>query len=305
MAEPEFSNNVRKALDAYVVPPLPTGFNERLMARLEAGDTGAAMPVTSFANRLRGKGGRGSNAWRRSGRILGSVAFLSLATATAAAAGFFGNPVYVPVVSEVLDKAQLVESPRQLAFTKPVVLAAKTARNAEPAKQPVPATGKDGVVDRINGLRKNPQFENLTPRQKLGLARKEIRTMVRSGEATPQEARLAVRELVRNADPETKARWKETAQARRAARIDRTGRTDAQTALSALAEDGLPTTTVAEPPTEASVTDEFPLLANSELSPEKIEALRERYRSATPEQRAQIRRTLRERRTTRTLRRTQ
>ena len=305
MAEPEFSNNVRKALDAYVVPPLPTGFNERLMARVEAGDTGAAVPVTRFANRLRGKGGSGSNAWRRSGRILGSVAFLSLATATAAAAGFFGNPVYVPVVSEVLDKAQLVESPRQLAFTKPVVLAAKTARNAEPAKQPVPATGKDGVVDRINGLRKNPQFENLTPRQKLGLARKEIRTMVRSGEATPQEARLAVRELIRDADPETKAQWRETAQARRAARLERTAKTDATMALSASTEVDTPIAMTAEQATDAPLAEELPSIASSELSPEKIEALRERYRSATPEQRAQIRRTLRERRATRTLRRAQ
>lgn len=305
MAEPEFSNDVRKALDAYVVPPLPTGFNDRLMARVEAGDTGAAVPVTRFANRLRSKGGSGSNAWRRSRRILGSVAFLSLATATAAAAGFFGNPVYVPVVSEVLDKAQLVESPRQVASTNPVVLAAKTAPDAEPATQPVPATGKDAVVDRITGLRENPQFENLNPRQKLGLARKEIRTMVRSGEATPQEARLAVRELVRNADPETKAQWRETAQARRAARLERTGRTDAATALSASTEVGPAITTTAEPATDTLVADELPPIANSELSPEKIEALRERYQTATPEQRAQIRRTLRERRTTRTLRRAQ
>jgi hypothetical protein len=305
MAEPEFSNDVRKALDAYVVPPLPTGFSDRLMARVEAGDAGATVPVTGFANRLRGQGGGESNAWRRSGRILGSVAFLSLATATAAAAGFFGNPVYVPVVSEVLDKAELVESPRQVASAKPVVLAAKPFTDAKPVKQLIPATGKDAVVDRITDLRKNPQFENLTPRQKLGLARKEVRTMVRSGEATPQEARLAVRELVRNADPETKAQWKETAQARRAARLERTTKTDATTALSASTEISPATTTTAEASTDTPVTDELPPIANSELSPEKIEALRERYRSATPEQRAQIRRTLRERRTTRTLRRAQ
>lgn len=305
MAEPEFSNDVRRALDAFVVPPLPIGFNDRLMARVEAGDTGAAVPVTGFANRLRGKGGGGSNAWRRSGRILGSVAFLSLATATAAAAGFFGSPVYVPVVSEVLDKAELVESPRQVASAKPVVLAAKTARNVEPATQPAPATGKDAVVDRITDLRENPQFENLTPRQKLGVARKEIRTMVRSGEATPQEARLAVRELVRNADPETKAQWRETAQARRAARLERTAKTDATMALSASTEVDTPIAMTAEQATDAPLAEELPPIANSELSPEKIEALRERYRSATPEQRAQIRRTLRERRTTRTLRRAQ
>lgn len=305
MAEPEFSNDVRKTLDAYVVPPLPIGFNDRLMARVEAGDTGATVPVTGFANRLRGKGGGESNAWRRSSRILGSVAFLSLATATAAAAGFFGNPVYVPVVSEVLDKADLVESPRQVASAKPILLAAKPSTDVEPATQPAPATGKDAVVDRITDLRENPQFENLTPRQKLGVARKEIRTMVRSGEATPQEARLAVRELVRNADPETKARWKESVQARRAARLERTGSTDAATARSDSTELNPATTTTAEPSTDAPVTDELPPIANSELSPEKIEALRERYRSATPEQRAQIRRTLRERRTTRTLRRAQ
>lgn len=305
MAEPEFSSDIRKALDAYVVPPLPAGFSDRLMIRVEAVDTNTVVPASGIANRWSKKDRAGSNAWRRSGRILGSVAFLSLATATAAAAGFFGNPVYVPGVSEVLDKAELVSSPRRVAPVQPVVFADKPSAQAKPTAPPVPGTGKDAVVSRITELRENPQFENLTPRQRLGVARKEVRTMIRSGEATPQEARAAVRQLVRNADPETKAQWRETAKARRAARLERTGQTDATNALSSTSEVGLPVATSAEPTTDAPVTDELLPIASSDLSTEKLEALRERYRSATPEQRAQIRRTLRERRGTRSLRRAQ
>jgi hypothetical protein len=286
MAEPEFSSDVSKALNAYVVPPLPTGFSDRLMARVAASDAGADVPATGFNNRLRGKGRGASNAWRRSGRIFGSVAFLSLATATAAATGFFGNPVYVPVVSEVLDRAELVASPLQVASPKSIVVAAKSAIDAEPPAPLAPVTGKDAVVDRITGLRENPQFENLTPRQKFGVARKEVRTMVRSGEATPQDAREAVREMIRNADPETKAQWKETAKARRAARLAQADGTDAAITT--------------ETKTDAQLSEEIPPFAGGGQSPKKLEALRERYRNASPEQRAQIRRRLRERRSTRT-----
>ncbi len=296
MAEPEFSPEVRTALDSYAVPPLPAGFADRLLARIEAGDTATVAAATGFASRLRRSSG---GAWRRSSRIIGSVAFLSLATATAAAAGIFGNPVYVPGVSEVLAKTELVPAPRYIAQEKSSVLAPKPKDVAVTDVPAQPANGTEAVVSRIEQLRENPKFENLTPSQKFIIARKEVRTMVRSGEATPQEARAAVRVLVRSADPETKAQWRETAKARREARLERR-----EQAALAPTEAG-PLATTAGEPDIAPVTNELPLIATENLAPDKIEALRDRYRDATPAQRAEIRRALRERRTIRQQRRPQ
>jgi polyhydroxyalkanoate synthesis regulator phasin len=295
MAEPEFSPEVRTALDSYAVPSLPSGFADRLLARIEAGDTAKLAPATGFANRLRRNG---SGAWRRSSRIIGSVAFLSLATATAAAAGIFGSPVYVPGVSEVLAKTELVPASRYTAVEKSPVLAAKPKDVAVRDVPVQPANGTEAVVSRIEQLRENPKFENLTPRQKFIIARKEVQTMVRSGEATQQEARAAVRELVKNADPETKAQWREGAIARRKARLERReqfpepaiAQTDAQVTTGDTSE-------------VAPISDELPLLATSNLSHENIAVLRQRYRDATPAERAEIRRTLRERRALRQQRR--
>jgi hypothetical protein len=296
MAEPEFSPEVRTALDSYAVPSLPSGFADRLLARIEAGDTAKLAPATGFANRLRRNG---SGAWRRSSRIIGSVAFLSLATATAAAAGIFGSPVYVPGVSEVLAKTELVPASRYTAVEKSPVLAAKPKDVAVRDVPVQPANGTEAVVSRIEQLRENPKFENLTPRQKFIIARKEVQTMVRSGEATQQEARAAVRELVRSADPETKAQWRETVKARREARLERR-----EQAAPAPTEAG-PLATTAGEPDIAPVTNELPLIATENLAPDKIEALRDHYRDATPAQRAEIRRALRERRTIRQQRRPQ
>ena len=115
MAEPEFSDEVLKALDSYAVPPVPVGFGERLMARIASGDTGAvesaeAPPLPSRR--------RTTSPWRRSSRIIGSVAIFSLATATAAAAGIFGEQLYVPVISEALAEAKIVEAPKPVGETQ-------------------------------------------------------------------------------------------------------------------------------------------------------------------------------------------
>jgi polyhydroxyalkanoate synthesis regulator phasin len=295
MAEPEFSPEVRTALDSYAVPSLPSGFADRLLARIEAGDTAKLAPATGFANRLRRNGG---GAWRRSSRIIGSVAFLSLATATAAAAGIFGSPVYVPGVSEVLAKTELVPASRYTAVEKSPVLAAKPKDVAVRDVPVQPANGTEAVVSRIEQLRENPKFENLTPRQKFIIARKEVRTMVRSGEATQQEARAAVRELVKNADPETKAQWREGAIARRKARLERRE----QLSEPAITQTDTQVTT-GDTSEVAPISEELPLLATSNLSHENIAVLRQRYRDATPAERAEIRRTLRERRALRQQRR--
>lgn len=294
MAAPEFSPQVRATLDSYAVPPLPAGFADRLLARIDAGDMTTDAPAANLASRFRRGGG---GAWRRSGRIIGSVAFLSLATATAAAAGFFGNPLYVPGVSEVLAKTELVPSPRTAAPDRPSALASqKPAAVIEPVQTP-PAGGTEAVVSRIEAMRADPRFENLSPRQKLVITRKEVRTMVRSGEVSRQEARTAVRTLVQNADPETRAKWREAATARRDVRLERRAQ------VTPAPTEGGTVITTAQEPEGATVTDALPPVADSDSSPEKAEALRDRYRDASPAQRAEVRRALRERRSIRQQRR--
>ncbi len=119
MTDPAFSPEMEKALNAYTVPPAPAGFSDRLMARIASGDTGTvatAMPELPARRRT-------PSPWRRTSRIVGSVALFSLATATAAAAGVFGHPVYLPGITEALVKAEIVEAPAPRPQPKPVQIA--------------------------------------------------------------------------------------------------------------------------------------------------------------------------------------
>jgi hypothetical protein len=295
MAEPAFSLEIEKALDAYTVPPVPAGLSDLLMARIASGDTGmnvagGALPTSRT---------RRASPWRRSGRIIGIVGTFSLATATAAAAGFFGDPVYVPGVSEALVETKIVEAPAPLAKPKVRILAEATAVERAAAVQR-PATGSTAVINRVTDLRNDPEFAKLTPRERLVVARKEVRQMVRSGEASRQDVRTAVRELAQNADPATKEAWRRAAVERREKRLERREQlatpVEPQTVSEPQAIDG-------EPAIAASET--LPALDTANLSPEKAEALRERYRTATPDQRAALRAALRERRQTRQIRRGQ
>jgi hypothetical protein len=299
MAEPAFSPEIEKALDAYTVPPVPQGFSDRLMARVASGDTGAVDVATHLpAPRL-----RKVSPWRRTSRIVGSVAAISLMTATAAAAGIFGDPVYVPGVSEALVEAKIVEAPKQRAKPQVKMVAENTAALAG-ASSPAapPATGSAAVVNRVTELRNDPEFSELTPRQRMAVAGKEVRQMVRSGQVSRANVRTAVRELARDADPAAKEAWRKAAAERREKRLER------RTALNGEAPPPQPvaaepvTTT---PATEPVAPETLPEIETANIAPEKLEALRERYRAATPEQRAAIRSALRERRQVRQQRRGQ
>ena len=215
MAEPAFSPEIEKALDAYAAPPVPTGFSDRLMARIASGDTG----LVDTAAHLPPPRGRKSSPWRRTSRIVSSVAIFSLATATAAAAGFFGDPVYVPGVSEALVEAKIVEAPSPVA--KPKIRMVAETKPVESATVQPPATGSAAIVNRVADLRNDPEFAKLTPRQRLAVTGKEVRQMVRSGEATRQDVRTAVRQLAQDADPATKEAWRKAAIERREKRIER------------------------------------------------------------------------------------
>ncbi len=212
MIEPAFSPEMEKALDAYVVPPVPAGFSDRFMARITSGDTGTTLQPPSPRRRT-------ASPWRRTSRIVGSLALVSLATATAAAAGVFGNPVYVPGVSEALIEAKIVEAPAPAIEPKVRKVAEPKAFTPTPASPP--ATGSAAIVSRVSELRSDPEYAKLPPRERLRVAGKEVREMIRSGEADRQDVRAAVRELAEDADPATKEAWREAAADRREKRLER------------------------------------------------------------------------------------
>lgn len=294
MAESAFSPEVKKALDAYAAPPLPNGFSERLMVRIASGDTG----LVDTAAHIPLPRARKSSPWRRTSRIVGSVAIFSLATATAAAAGFFGDPVYVPGVSEALVEAKIVEARKPVA--KPKIRMVAEAKPIEAATAQPPATGSAAIVKRVTDLRNDPEFAKLTPRQRLAVTGKEVRQMVRSGEATRQDVRTAVRQLAQEADPATKEAWRQAAIERREKRLERRERVGAIAEPQHVTE---PQVSDGEP--AIATTDAPPTVEAAKLTPEKAEAIRENIRNATPEQRAILRNALRERRQWRQQRRTQ
>ncbi|MBL0922955.1 MAG: hypothetical protein IBJ12_00625 [Sphingomonadaceae bacterium] len=299
MAEPAFSPEVTKLLDAYAVPTLPEGFTDRLMARVESGDTGAVDAVTHLPLPRT----RRSSPWRRTSRIVGSVAIFSLATATAAAAGIFGNPVYVPGVSEALVEAKIVEAPKPKARPKVQMVAESKAPVTTVAPAPQPATGSAAIVNRVTELRQNPDFAALTPRQRLAVTGREVRQMVRSGEVSRQDVRTAVRELAQNAEPATKEAWRQAAVERREKRIER--RHERFAPLAVQPTEPQTVTEINPAGTDDVASEILPEIETARLSPERVEALRERYRNATPEQRAELRSALRDRRQARQQRRAQ
>ena len=215
MTEAAFSPDMEKALDAYFVPPVPAGLSDRLMARIASGDTGPVDTATPLPLPSR----RTGSPWRRTSRIVGSVALFSLATATAAAAGVFGRPVYVPGVSEALIEAKIVEAPAPA--IKPKVRMVAEPKAVTPPTVLQPATGSAAIVSRVSELQSDPEYTKLPPRERLKIAGKEVRQLVRSGEASRQDVRAAVRELAKGAEPATREAWRKAAAERRENRLDR------------------------------------------------------------------------------------
>lgn len=204
MSEPAFPPNVSAALDRLTVPPLPQGFGDRLIARIEAGDlphiaTDVAQHLPSPRRRFGGSG------WRRSGGIVAIAATFSLATATAAASGFFGEPIYVPVVSDALAKADLVELPkREQIAPKPAAQATNmSAENGDTKIQPTPQ-GREAVRSLYQRLRDDPEFRTLPRHERMAIARQEIRTLVQNGDVTISELRHAMAEHRLRTDPATR-----------------------------------------------------------------------------------------------------
>lgn len=288
MTEPVFPPHIAAALDRLTVPPVPNGFGERLAARLAAGDLSAesssiAPPLAPARRRF------GSTGWRRSGRIVTVVAAFGIATATAAASGFFGEPVYVPVVSDALAKAKLVEMPKPQKpkiQPKPVV-ASEHAILA--VTEPVPTPdGRRAVHDLYSRLRADPEFRALPRQERLAIARTEIETMLEKGEVTVPELRraLAERRLIQNPEFRRKV-------GRELVRREMQKRNAQENGIAApdkaLDENALQPTRIDPAKVEARRE------AFRQLPPEqqtRVRILREQMRTATPAERRAIRREL-------------
>lgn len=194
MSEAAFSLHVSQALDRLDVPMLPTGFADRLAARIASGDLSDEAGVADLASPMLRRP-IGTTGWRRSGRILAVAVTFGLATATAAAAGVFGDPIYIPVVSQALARTELVKMP----IIKPV---SKTDSRPLPTgmvatKQPVAEqpSGRDLVVKLITDMQFNSSYRALTRDQRFNRMDSELRALVASGKVTGADIRAAHMQL--------------------------------------------------------------------------------------------------------------
>lgn len=262
MTEPAFPPYISAALDRLTVPPVPTGFGERLAARIAAGDLPAesssiAPPIAPPRRRF------GSTSWRRSGRIVTVVATFGIATATAAASGFFGEPVYVPVVSDALAKAKLVDLPVRAAKSSPKAVAVNEAI-ATPVEAPK-AIGREAVRTLYDRLRADPKYRTLPRRERVAIARQEIRTLLQSGEVTLPELRQALTEHRTEIRPALKQR------------IER------QIVRRELRE-----RTAGPVPLQPRGTEAPSALPQHQIDTAKIEAAREAYQQLSTDQKAKL-----------------
>lgn len=131
-----FSPAMRLALDAYRVRPLPEGFADLVVARALAESRQRAVPPVRTSR------------WRRTGRIVTGAALAGLLTATAAAAGWFGKPVYVPVISEIIERIApktVQASPHALVPQAPLAPSTAPSPVVEPT-EPVPLAPAPAAV---------------------------------------------------------------------------------------------------------------------------------------------------------------
>lgn len=196
------------------------------------------------------------------------VAAVGITTATAAASGFFGEPVYVPVVSDALAKAKLVELP-QKDIPKPKAKPAIASKEMVPAhpETELSPNGRQAVRALYQRLRTDPEFRALPRQERLAVARQEIVTMLEKGEVTLPELRRALAEHRLLQNPAIRRKI-----GRELARREMAQRTEAATGMAV--ED------------RAANGEQ---LQEPRIDPAKAEARREAYRQLPPEQQARVR----------------
>jgi hypothetical protein len=122
---------------------------------------------------------------------MASVAALGLATATAAASGAFGEPVYIPVVSDALAQANLVELPSKPKLVEPVkakpVVAADITQSVSPKRD-----GKQRARELILAKWKDPEFRKMPKEQRQAVMRDSINAAIADGSFTRDDLRAAM-----------------------------------------------------------------------------------------------------------------
>lgn len=181
MTQAAFPPAIASALDHFAVPALPHGFADRLIERAQLRAGIAALPATRQTD---------GRPWRRTSRVIASIAAISLCTAAAAAGGMFGTPLYVPGITEVMQQANIIK--RETPVAAPHAIKPKAVATQAPAF--VPVEGKERAKAAMATLRQDPQFQQLRPKQKIRAMVRETRALVKSGKITPQEGRAALRE---------------------------------------------------------------------------------------------------------------
>jgi hypothetical protein len=286
MTEADFPPHIRAALDRYTVPPPPDGFAERLLARAAAGDTSTIAPILPITRPHRSIGGR----WRRSGIIVGSVGLFGMVTASAAATGLFGNPVYVPVVSEALAQANIAPvAPKRVKIAKPEVVKTVTAKASALPPSPPPAMKAERIAearDQIRAMWKDPAFRRLPKQQRRAEAKAALREAMAAGDFNKDELIQTLRDL-------RAERREQRAQRKSARGVAGIPQHPARTPRQQRKADARPTDPVATPES-APVTD-----APAQQPRPGIQRLRERLQSATPEERAALRTEIQARRAAR------
>lgn len=202
MSDTPFPPEMRRTLDSFAPPPLPADFAERVAEKARQREGAPELP------RLRRPVHRG----RRAGWIAGSLASLSLVSAAAAATGVFGEPVHVPVISQIAQSLEIVPEPAE-----------RTTEVVGTAEGPGPAALEPtSPRERLDALLDDPEFRSLPPRQRRAELRQTARELIDSGEATPREVVTALRETARERvaelPPEQRERIEQAVAERREAR---------------------------------------------------------------------------------------
>lgn len=316
----DFSPAMQAALDRFEVPNLSDGFADRLVARATAE---AAVERKAVPRR------RANSPWKRIGQTIASIGMVGFLSATAAAMGAFGEPVEVPLISNVAREWNLVEERAPVtqaivsnteAFTE---MAPDTVGEMEPGATVSPAKRT------LSTIIEHPRFETLSPRQKRVVLRRASRRLVGSGRSSRDDIRSAFQDIrterqeagqavtpqnlgraarmkqrIDNATPEQKARIAERLEAlpeeRHAVIKERLGLEDLPAEASAepkaVAENSMAQATPAVDEAESSVEATALPPVTSAVRQQRIDQLKERYRDATPEQRAIMRERMQERR---------
>ncbi len=104
MSRTYFSTAEQLALDSYDVPPMRTGFADRVVRQAFAGPVPGPSVDGHMAKR------RYRSPWARAGRRAGIFIAFGFVSAAAAALGIFGQPERIPVVGELIAQALVEET---------------------------------------------------------------------------------------------------------------------------------------------------------------------------------------------------